>query len=254
MAISITQSPGAVRLSLGEIAFAVTSTNSTNVNFSFIADLYEGTTFIKRVFKQPNPTGSGVFDLSRIIDDQLNYDIAPLGATSTTLATNAIATYTVRFGERFRATNNGAVATTPTLTPNLTTSSAFTVLKGVQIQNLYAPTDAIHTIDRVLSVIPDEDQRVHIDDTATISYFDESADDIIHQPINIPGTAGRYIQSVNGTSYAFDVYSTRSPFGETRFAWVNDAGGYDYFNADQEHEVNVNVSKQSYDQTTLSMG
>ena len=247
---SLTQQPGAVRYSNGEIGFSVLSDNINNVQFSYVIDIYRGTTRIARRFKQANIVGYGVFDLGGIgkdIDNDLIEDIAALGATQNIAGVNSTKTYTVRFGERY------IVNDVLSIFPDLRTSAAFTVIKGSQEQNRYAPTDAIYTVDTFLSSIATGAKRIHRDDTETVSYFDTTAG-TIHVPISIPSTGATYTQAVNGSNFSFEIYDERSCTGEDRFIWLNDKGGWDYFTATEEGTESTTVTKETFQNTPLGWG
>ena len=254
MAVTINQSPGTVRQSIGEIAFSVLSDNINEVNFSYVVDVYDGVNRIHRAFKQANPVGYGVFDLSRIINDQLTYDVEALGTSVTVTGVNSTKTYTVRFGERYRVTRSGVVDDNPSLFTDLTVSNSFTVIKAVQEHNRVAPTASVYSADTLLSIVPSEPQRVVLGDSQTISYYDVSSNATLHVPIEIPASVGNYTQTVNGTAYSFEILPVASAFGHDRFVWINDNGGWDYFTADQENTPSVTVNKESFESTTLDWG
>ena len=76
MAISIQQSPTTPNMANNNLVFAVTSSQVTQPQFQFVADLtYSGSnTVLQRIKQQPNPSAVGVFDLGSIITNYLNSD------------------------------------------------------------------------------------------------------------------------------------------------------------------------------------
>ena len=104
MAITIEQSPGSVQPAYNDLVYVVSSTNTAEENFQFVADVYiSGVTSptYYRFKKPPHPTHSvGVFDIHRIMENYVSHDI-----NTTTYGfqenTNSWKQYQVKFGEEY---------------------------------------------------------------------------------------------------------------------------------------------------------
>jgi hypothetical protein len=120
MAITIEQQPTVGVAAYNPVIFSVSSTNDTETDFKYIADLYvDGTK--RHTFKFPkNPTYDfGVVDCSAILQSYMSHDF------DTTLADNgieqdpnSIVEFYVEFGEEY--TSGGVVSTTTGLTTSNT--------------------------------------------------------------------------------------------------------------------------------------
>jgi len=102
MAILIQQSPTTPNMANNTLVYAVTSSQVTQSQFQFVADLtYSGSsTVLQRIKQQPNPNARAVFDFGSIITNYLDSDntwkVAPFATAS-----NASKRFNVRFGEEY---------------------------------------------------------------------------------------------------------------------------------------------------------
>lgn len=125
MAITIQQSPGTKQPAYNDLTFVVSSDNSAQQNFRFVADVYiSGVSGYYRLKKAPDPTYSvGVFDVHRIIENYLTHDIAE-DSYGFQRNDNSWRQYQVKFGEEYGISSGIVVY------PNLTLSSSGDVINA----------------------------------------------------------------------------------------------------------------------------
>ena len=178
--------------------------------------------------------------MASVLNDFLDYDLSALGSSTSTPAVNGQKSFTIQFGEEYIVNN--------VLTPDPNqVSQTVSVIKGVNPYNGNDVDEAL-TIPSVLSGAGTS-YRLHRDDFMTISTF--SGGLVNHQNVNIPMTGDTHTQIIDGVTYNFEIYDTRSDLGEVRFAWFNNAGGIDYFTADQEGTESVSTSSNSYRRSVI---
>ncbi len=264
MAITINeQRPTSPRYSYGEIVYTVSSdlvgpsidADDIKQEYSFVVDVKIGSVIIQTIRKQPNPVGVGNFDLSDIINNNLDYDLAAVGATLNYPAVDARKRFTAVFGEEFIDSNGDLVvhtgaAGTPVAGSPSVGAPAITVIKGVDEYDTIELGDA-STVPSVLTQMVNT--RLHRDDYYAIT-TSSSSQVITHNRVTVPSTGASFDQVIAGVTYSFDVYDDKSILGETRFAWFNTIGGIEYFTADQEGTSSTSVDKSSYNSTTINYG
>lgn len=100
MAITVLRSFSSPNVSDTKLLVNLTSSLVGNDNFKYVLDVKKGSERIARLKTPPNPVGSGVFDVSEIIQNDLTYDADLL--TSITASTSTAAdTYTFQVGEEY---------------------------------------------------------------------------------------------------------------------------------------------------------
>jgi len=145
MAILIQQSPTTPNMANNTLVFSVTSSQVTQSQFQFVADLtYSGSnTVLQRVKQQPNPNARAVFDFGSIINNYLGEDEVwkiPLFATSS----NAAKRFNIRFGEQYGTSVSSSV-TLYTGNANITGSPAVSASNYIYIANgLVDPNDKVN--------------------------------------------------------------------------------------------------------------
>jgi hypothetical protein len=102
MAISIITSPNDWQNVFNEIAFNVSSNNSTRDNFNFLVDVNVSgqTNPVSRLIypKQPN-SGSLDLDISNVLRDYVSYDIRSFNVSGLIESTDSYCKYWIEFGE-----------------------------------------------------------------------------------------------------------------------------------------------------------
>jgi hypothetical protein len=136
MAINISQYPTSPNMANNTLLFAVTSSEVTQSQFQFIANLtYSGSLDILQTIKQqPNPSGYGVFDLGQIIsnyvDSDNNWKAAPFSTAS-----EAGKRFQLRFGEEYATSISGTSITYSGLgypgNPAVTASAYYYIANGL---------------------------------------------------------------------------------------------------------------------------
>jgi len=102
MAILIQQSPTTPNMANNDLVFSVTSSQVTQSQFQFVADLtYSGSsTVLQRIKQQANPNARGVFDFGSIVTNYLSED--NLWKTAKfAQATESAKRFNFRFGEQY---------------------------------------------------------------------------------------------------------------------------------------------------------
>jgi len=148
MAITITQQPPILSPAYGDLVISVSSNLVVSkFKFKYVYDIFSFnpstsvTTYVGRVKQTPNPSGAGMLDLSRYLQNQVDIDIlsgSPFNTTGTP-QTNNNATYYVMCGEEYANTlygvvtlynGNGTALTATTLSSvSTTTGSTFNGVK-----------------------------------------------------------------------------------------------------------------------------
>jgi hypothetical protein len=111
MAILIQQSPTIPNMANNDLVFGVTSSQVTQPQFQFVADLtYSGSnTVLQRIKQQANPNARGVFDFGSIVTNYLsednNWKAAPFSTT-----VNAAKRFNFRFGEEYGTSLSSSVS------------------------------------------------------------------------------------------------------------------------------------------------
>jgi hypothetical protein len=110
MAISIQQAPTTPNMANNDLVFAVTSSQVTQPQFQFVADLtYSGSnTVLQRIKQQPNPNARGVFDFGSIVTNYLSED-ENWKTSKFATAVNAAKRFNFRFGEQYGTSTSSSI-------------------------------------------------------------------------------------------------------------------------------------------------
>ena len=106
MAITVYNTPASYAPAYNQMIFTLSSNNSAQPNFRYIADIYvNGSSDYTRLEVGKNPANSyGTFDVSGIIQNFLSRD-ADDNTTTFKQCGNSIASYEVKFGEQYGASS-----------------------------------------------------------------------------------------------------------------------------------------------------
>ncbi len=106
MAITVYNTPASYAPAYNQMIFTLSSTNSAQPNFRYIADIYvNGSSDYTRLEVGKNPSNNyGTFDVSGIIQNFLSRD-ADDNTTTFKQCQNSIASYQVKFGEQYGASS-----------------------------------------------------------------------------------------------------------------------------------------------------
>jgi hypothetical protein len=110
MAITISQQPTSPGMTNSDYLFEVSSNQSTQPQFQFIADLTlsGSSTVLQTVKQQPNPSSYGVFNFGQIVASYLESDNTFKAAPFIT-ASNAGKRFSVKFGEEYGTSVSSSV-------------------------------------------------------------------------------------------------------------------------------------------------
>ena len=111
MAILIQQSPTIPNMANNDLVFGVTSSQVTQPQFQYVADLTlsGSNTVLQRIKQQPNPNARGVFDFGAIVTNYLSED--NLWKTAKfAQATESAKRFNVRFGEEYGTSLSSSVS------------------------------------------------------------------------------------------------------------------------------------------------
>lgn len=139
MAITISEQPDKFAPVYNEMAYVVTSTNRTQDNFKYIADIYPtGATSptYYRLKLSPDPTyGSVAFDIHEVLESFATKDFSAI--TAFTRNTSSYISYTVKFGEEYGPSSG------TTVYADLTTTSTKYAYNGIfDFEDFYNYTEA----------------------------------------------------------------------------------------------------------------
>ena len=145
MAINLTQQPTSPGMTNSDYLFEVTSSQATQPQFQFIADLTlsGSSTVLQRIKQQPNPSLFGVFNLGQIVASYLESDNSWKAAPFIT-SSNVAKRFSVKFGEEYGTSISSSVTIytgigTGSGAPAFTGSSYYYVVDG-----LVNPYDAVN--------------------------------------------------------------------------------------------------------------
>ena len=108
--MTITQYPSKYSPAYNELVYVVTSSNQSQPNYKYVCDIYaaDGTTRLARIKRIPQPDGYGMFDLHRILENYVRYDIDAATVNFEKTGTSGYA-YIVKFGEEYGSDPAGPV-------------------------------------------------------------------------------------------------------------------------------------------------
>ena len=146
MAINITQFPTNPGMTNSDYLFEVTSSQASQPQFQYIADLTlsGSSTVLQRIKQQPNPSAYGVFNFGQVIASYLAED--NLWKTSKfALATGSAKRFNIRFGEEYGTSVSSSVSIYNGIT-NATTGSPALSASNYQyvINGLVEPYSAVN--------------------------------------------------------------------------------------------------------------
>jgi hypothetical protein len=270
MAILITQNPTIPNMANNTLLFTVTSSQSSQPQFQYVADLtYSGSnTVLQRIKQQPNPSSYGVFDFGQIISNYLESD-NNWKSTPFTLATNVAKRFQVKMGEEYASSISGSPLLYTGYGPSgnpAVTASAIPYL--YTINGLVDPYDKVNwnfpsasyytatsasaattfSYQHALTNAP-LSQSIQDGEYATISVingnFDNSdafAQDIFLLQINVYNSAGSNIQNIDWFNTTTNGGGPRTTFSDSWF----DAGTYDAQTAGTQL-LTIGVGPQNFD-------
>ncbi len=251
MAISVTSQPSYPNVTYTHILYSVSSTNSGNPQYQYVVDVKQGGVRLARLKQYPNPNAIGVFDISRILADYIEYD--QNWKTSVAAApVQSVQEFDILFGEEYGTSisssttlydgngNPGDPGINPgtaevfggTVDPNNGSSfnwQAQTILSNRPTSGLTLTHDEYETISLYLTSSL----------TATVDYSPGSPSaynlsagfntiPIGSKNIGIPGQFTEVVVAVGTQQYTYTL-SENCNYGRVRFAFINKFGFWDYY-------------------------
>lgn len=119
MAVTVTQQPTTPNAAYTKLIYVVSGSGTTsNPQYSYVLDIYPtgSSDRISRLLTQPNPAGVGVFEISTILQSQLQYDNY-WTITGSLSASGSVRAFDIKVGEQYGTSISSSV----TVYPNLTT-------------------------------------------------------------------------------------------------------------------------------------
>jgi len=252
MAVSVTASPSYPNVTYTHILYSVSSTNSGNPQYQFVLDVKQGGERLARLKQYPNPNAIGIFDVSRILADYIEYD--ENWKTSTAASpVQSVQEFDILFGEEYGTSisssttvydgngNPGNPAVTPgtaevfggTVDPN--NGSSFNWQPQAVLSN--RPT-------RGLSISYDEYETISLyltsSATVTVDYNPGGPSTyslaagfytipIGSQNIGIPDAFTEIAVGIGATTILDYTLATQCNYDRVRFAFINKFGFWDYY-------------------------
>ena len=212
MAITIQKEANSPNLANGHLVYRVTSNQVSQAQFQFVMDIKNNSNnLIQRIKQQPNPNGSGIFDISRIITTEVGPTDEVWKTQYAQTQTYCAGQFKIYFGEEYSNSVSGSVTLYTGLgtagSPAKTGSAYYYFLDGVtepndlyqwdwaQSGSHYVYVDTQDETEEVYQLaLTDYDTNViRTGDYHTISYLNG----------NIEG------EGAFSSDYAFDVYIMR---------------------------------------------
>lgn len=109
MAVTLQQQPTYPGVTYSKLLYTVTSNASTQPQFQFVADITSGSVVLTTLEQFPNPAGSGVFDVSRILNDYLDYPTDKFASTGSSNFGKSQQTFQIKFGEKYGTSPSSSV-------------------------------------------------------------------------------------------------------------------------------------------------
>ena len=145
MAINISQFPTLPNMANSDLVFTVTSSQASQPQFQFVADLTlsGSSTVLQRIKQQPNPSSFGVFDFGQIVGSYLDSDNlwkTPKFAT----ASNAAKRFNFRFGEEYGTSTSSSVTLYTGVATNVGAPAVSASTYIYMLNGLVEPNNAIN--------------------------------------------------------------------------------------------------------------
>ena len=285
MSITVISSPNTNQPAYNQMVFDVSSTNTAQPNFNFLADVYVGGNLVSRLLfpKQPSVTNVKI-DVSPVIKNYVTYDIDNVYSTIWAANSNSKAAYYVQFGEVYDV--SGVPTIYANLTRNPTSGSKYAYNSIFDFENF---TSNILNSYRVESYgfLKSNPENITIKENQDffISYYDPNQV-VTRVYLTTTGASPIIVTAAStGTNYGFNlgikwsdlssiasqilvngfyditlynvsnaVVTTTRVYVETctdkfdmyRLNWLNNLGGWESFNFDKVSTKNIQIDRTQY--------
>jgi len=128
MAVTVLGSPTSPNVTGTKLVYSLSSSLATNPQYQYVVDIHltGSSTRLGRFYVYPNEYGSGIIEVSRILNDHLEYD-NDWKTTGGTLATNSFKNFTLHFSESYST----SISSSTTVYPGNATSDIEVFLGNV---------------------------------------------------------------------------------------------------------------------------
>lgn len=110
MPVTIEQSPTTPNVTGTNLVYSLVSNNANNPQFRYVTDIYNSGSgeYITTIKTYPNISGSGIVDVARELDDQLDYDYN-WKVTGSVSYVESYKSFDIRFGEEYAPSYSGSI-------------------------------------------------------------------------------------------------------------------------------------------------
>ena len=110
MAVTVLNSPTTPNVTKTKLVYTISGSNINQPQYQYVTDIYESgsTTLLTRLYTYPNLQGSGIVDIARVLDDNLDYDNF-WQVTGSLDPVQAVKTFDIRFGEAYGSSISSSV-------------------------------------------------------------------------------------------------------------------------------------------------
>jgi len=110
MAVTVLNSPTTPNVTKTKLVYTISGSNINQPQYQYVTDIYESgsTTLLTRLYTYPNLQGSGIVDIARVLDDNLDYDNF-WQVTGSLDPVQAVKTFDIRFGEAYGTSISSSV-------------------------------------------------------------------------------------------------------------------------------------------------
>tara|TARA_S200002703_G_scaffold159405_1_gene172757 strand:- start:617 stop:1813 length:1197 start_codon:yes stop_codon:yes gene_type:complete len=109
MAVTIQQQPDYPGVTYSRLLYSVTSNLYNKPQYQYVMDVVSGSTVLTTLEQFPNPAGAGVFDVSRILNDYLEYPTNLFDSSTTSTFGKSQQSFEIKFGEKFGTSPSSSV-------------------------------------------------------------------------------------------------------------------------------------------------
>lgn len=286
MAITVLRSPSSPNVTGTKLVYSITSTESSNPQFQYVTDVKQGSTLLTRLYTYPNPNGSGIIEVSRILADNLGYDNDWKTSGGTT-SDEGFKEFTLHFSESYGTSISSSVTVTAggasstieafqgTVDPNqgsfnFIPSGSFQLLSN-QVQGYVAkgnhvtvpvyvpPFGAVGTKEIRVEFVSASGDIIYANDALSTGANYE----IYQQAIGSgSGTFGTYFQNSDweyiniydsGSATPWTTFNRVRPCsdGQTTFVFINQYGYYDYYSVPMPVRKVTDVIRNTYEKPNV---
>jgi hypothetical protein len=191
------QEPNKYTPAYNENLFVVSSDNTSQDNFKYVLDVYRNGVFAKQLSRSPHyDTGSGYFDIQRIIETFVTFDFALTSFYGVFSCGNSIEKITAKFGEQYGPSSG------VTTYPNLLNSSDYYVFPAAIPTREFPAFDySVYTADtpgRFLTSKFDDDNEftIYEDQKDFLNIIQDSSGDVNYVRVQTFTSSNVLIQTV----------------------------------------------------------